>query len=226
MSTSNSGETARPRSDRRAASRTERAPCWSWDEFGKELAFEEVRRRHDLAVADADDRRPVLAIGLEHGAVFVRRHERLIGEGEHGGIARRQVLDCRAERAPHPGRELQVYGMPDGQAIKRGQRGLVLAAHDDQNLVEACRADLPDGAPDERLVAEREEQLLLPPIRVDAPAASTTALTMKKQCSDNALTVRNNLDSRCRIAIFSAHHLSDARVARHARHCRGRRLAT
>jgi hypothetical protein len=70
----------------------------------------------------------VLAVGVEHGLVLVRGHEWLIGEREHGGDAVGQMLDRRAERAAHSAGELQVDGVPDGQPLQCGQRGLVLAA--------------------------------------------------------------------------------------------------
>ena len=89
------------------------------------------------------------------------------------------MLDRRAEGASHPGGELQVDGVPDRQSLERRQHGLVLAAENDKDIVEARVADLPDGAPDERLAAKWQEELRRP-ILVEAPAASTTALTMAK----------------------------------------------
>ena len=110
----------------------------------------------------------------------MRRHERLIGEREHGGVAVGQVLDRRAERAAHAAGELRVDGVPDRQPLERCQHRLVLAAQHDQHIVEAGGPDLPDRAADERLAAERQEELCVP-IRVEAPAASTTALTIREQ---------------------------------------------
>ena len=49
-----------------------------------------------------------------------------------------------------------------GSPSSAGQHGLVLAAEHDQDIVEARVADLPDGAPDERLAAKRQEELLPP----------------------------------------------------------------
>ena len=111
--------------------------------------------------------------------VLARRHERLIGEREHGGVAVGQMLDRRAERAAHAAGELQVDGVPDGQPLERRQRGLVLAAQHDQDIVEAgvqtCRtARRTSGSP------PNGRRSFCVPILVDAPAASTTALTMKK----------------------------------------------
>ena len=105
----------------------------------------------------------LLAVGVEHGAVLVRRHERLIGEREHGGVAVWQVLDRGAERAPHSAGELQVDGMADEQPLERCQRRLVLAAYHNQDIVEARGRDLPDRPADERLAAERQEELLASP---------------------------------------------------------------
>ena len=129
-------------------------------ELGKVRALEQMRRRHHLTVADADDGRPVFAVGVEHRPVLVRRHERLIGEREHRGVAVGQMFDRRAERAAHAAGERQVDGVPDAQALERCQRGLVLAAEHDQDIVEARGRDLPDRATEERLVAERQEEFL------------------------------------------------------------------
>ena len=136
-------------------------------ELGEKLPLEQVRRRHDLTVADADDGRRVLAVGVEHRPVLVRGHERLIGEREHRGGAVGQVLDRRPERASHSGGELQVDGVAHRQPVERCQRRLVLAAEHDEDIVEAGGADLSDRAADERLVAKRQQELLV------SPSAST-----------------------------------------------------
>ena len=193
-------------------------------ELGEELPFEQVRRRHHVAVPHADDGGRLLAVGVEHGAVLVRRHERLIGEREHGGSAVWQVLDRRAERASHPAGELQVDGMADGQPLERCQGRLVLASYHDQDIVEARGGDLPDRPADERLAAERQEKLWRP-----HPCRSACR---EHHCADHENSVSISLAQcvttrwlRYRINL-SQDHLCDARVARHARHCRGRRLAT
>ena len=134
-------------------------------ELGEELALEQMRRRHDLAVADADDGRRLLAVGVEHGPVLVRRDERLIREREHRGLAVAQVRDRRAERAAHAARVLRVHRVADRQAVERRQRVLPIAPDHDEHIVEAGVADLPDRAPDERLAAERQQQLLGPHAR-------------------------------------------------------------
>ena len=61
---------------------------------------------------------------------------------------------------PIPLANSHVDGVSDRQTVERGQRRLVLAAQYDQDIVEAGGADLPDRAADERLVAERQEELL------------------------------------------------------------------
>ena len=131
-------------------------------ELREEFPLEQVQQRHDLAVPDADDGRRLLPERVAHGPVLAGRDERLIGEREHGRIAVHQMLDRRAEGAAHSGGELQVDGVPDRQSLERRQHGLVLAAEHDQGIVEARVADLPDGAPDERLAAKRQEELLPP----------------------------------------------------------------
>ena len=152
-------------------------------ELGEELTLEQMRRRHDFTVPDADDGRRMLAVGVEHRPVLVRRHERLIGEREHGGVAVGQMLDRRAERAAHSAGELHVDGVSDGQPLERGQRGLVLAAQHDQDIVEARGADLPDRPAEERLAAERQEELLRPHPRRSACREHHCA-HHRKQCSD------------------------------------------
>ena len=131
-------------------------------ELGEELPLEQMRRRHDLAVPDADDGRRVLAVGLEHRPVLVRRHERLIGERKHGGVAVGEMLDRRAERTAHSAGELHVDRVSEGQTFERCQRGLVLAAQHDQDIVEARGADLSDRSANERLAAKWQEELLAP----------------------------------------------------------------
>jgi carbon-monoxide dehydrogenase medium subunit len=152
-----------------------------------------MRRRHDLAVPDADNGRRVLAVGVEHGPVLVGGHERLIGERKHRGGAVRQMLDRHAERAAHAAGELQIDGVPDGQAVERGQRRSVIAAQHDEDFIEARGADLPDRAADERLVAKRQQELLGPHSRRGASRENHTAhqqgTTIREQCRENAVEV-------------------------------------
>ena len=73
-----------------------------------------------------------------------------------------QVLDRRAERAAHAAGEIQVEGVPDGQAVERGQRRLVVTAQHHQDIVEAGGRDLSNRPANERLVAKRQEKFLDP----------------------------------------------------------------
>ena len=102
----------------------------------------------------------MLTVGLEHGSVLVRCHERLIGEREHGGIAVGEMLDRRAERAAHSAGELHVDRVSKEQTIKRSKRGFVLAAQHNQDIVEAGGADLSDRSSDQGLAAERQKKFL------------------------------------------------------------------
>ena len=120
----------------------------------------------------------VFAVGVEDQLVLARCDERLIGERKHGGLAVVQMLDRRAERAAHSAGKLRIDRVADGQSVERRQGGLMLAPQHDQHLVEAGGENLSNGPPDERLVAKRQEELLRP-ILVDAPAASTTAVTIE-----------------------------------------------
>ena len=130
--------------------------------LGEELTFEQMWRCHHFAVSDADDRRRMLTVGLEHDSVLVRCYERLIGEREHGGIAVGEMLDRRAERAAHSAGELQVDRVSKEQAIERGEGGFVLTSQHNQDIVEACGADVSHRSADQRLTANRQKELLDP----------------------------------------------------------------
>src|SRR6185369_16188934 len=119
-------------------------------------------RRHHLAVPDADDRRRVLTVGLEDRPVLFRRNERLVGERKHGGVALAEMADRGAERTAHSAGELHVDRMSNGQTQERCQRGLVVAAQHNEDVVEAGGTDLSNRSADERLVAEWQEELLAP----------------------------------------------------------------
>ena len=58
--------------------------------------------------------------------------------------------------------ELHVDRVSKGQTLERCEGGLVLAAQHNQDIVEACGADLSDRSSNERLVAKWQEELLAP----------------------------------------------------------------
>jgi hypothetical protein len=85
------------------------------------------------------------------------------------------MLDRRAERAAHAAGGTPNDGPTDGQAVERCPCGLVLAAEHDEDVVEACGADLSDRAADERLAAKRQQELLCPHPRRGACRENHTA---------------------------------------------------
>src|SRR6267142_7155942 len=76
-------------------------PMLQLGKLEKELALEQMRRRHDVAVTDADDGRRLMAVRVEKGSVVARRHERLIREREHRGPTAAELGYRRAKRAAH-----------------------------------------------------------------------------------------------------------------------------
>ena len=72
-------------------------PVLQLRELGEEFPLEQMRRRHDLAVPDADDCRRLRAVGVEHRPVLGGGDKRLIREREHRGRAVGQMLDRGAE---------------------------------------------------------------------------------------------------------------------------------
>lgn len=129
-------------------------------ELGKKLPLEQMRRRHDLAVSDADDGWDALAIRVEHLPVFLRCHERLIGKREHRGRAVGEMLDRGAERTPHTAGEIQVDRMSSGKTVECCRRPFVIAPKHNQHIVEAGVADVSHCSTDERLVTKRQKEFL------------------------------------------------------------------
>ena len=102
----------------------------------------------------------MLAVGIEHGPVFVRRHERLIGQSEHRGRTVGQMLDRSAKRTPHAAGEIRVDRMSNGKTVECCRRPFVIAPKHNQHIIEAGVADLSHCSTDERLVTKRQKEFL------------------------------------------------------------------
>ncbi len=94
--------------------------------------------------------------------VLARADQRLVGEREDRRFRLAEVLDARSERASHAGQVGGVDGVPHAQPLEGGQDPLVLVPDDDEHVVEARGADLLHRSADERLPAERQEELVRP----------------------------------------------------------------
>ena len=144
--------------------------------FRKQITTKQVRRRCHVAVTNAYDGWHVLAIGIEYRSIFFGCDERLVGKREHRCGASPRCSTAVRNELPMPVSYCEFsacrIGSPSSAAITS-----LLASHDDEHIIEAGVADLAQvrrtsGSPPSIITS------FGCPIRVEAPAARITALTI------------------------------------------------